>query len=361
MSKKQNFVKVRFLNNVQGSPNTTIELNGEKMALNLKFKDLTGYFNVKSGKYCLNVISSDGNTELIRSKLILSSDTTVVITGDISKMDSIGLLSYIEDLSCLCPGYVGFKFVHAVYGAPNVDVYINKSIVFGSVSFHDVENTHLSLKNKESPGPSNNITVKIAGTDITVLGPLSLLLSSGSSYTVFASGDLNTGLSAVISSGQNKDCEILQKKFNIQKYMGIWYQTSWIPQSFSSNCDRSMAEYTLLNDRINVLNTCFDSKLNVIRTIEGNATNPDPCKPAALRVSFPSAPSKFESPPGPNYLVQWTDYNSAIVGSPDRNGLFILHREKKMSNERYKKMVHIAKKLGYDVSRLVIDNDAVGN
>jgi lipocalin len=59
--------------------------------------------------------------------------------------------------------------------------------------------------------------------------------------------------------------------------------------------------------------------------------------------------------------VHKTDYERfAIVGSPDRNSLFILARRKQMSKESYAKIVAYSKeRLGYDVSRLVVDEGAL--
>jgi apolipoprotein D and lipocalin family protein len=115
---------------------------------------------------------------------------------------------------------------------------------------------------------------------------------------------------------------------------------------------------------VNVFNTCYDKDWNVVANITGSAIAPNPCIPAALKVSFPNppppAPPLPESPPGPNYLIHTTDYvNYAIVGSPTRTSFFILSRKSKMCESEYKKWLKYAKSLGYNPSLIQQNYNAV--
>ena len=138
---------------------------------------------------------------------------------------------------------------------------------------------------------------------------------------------------------------------------GKWYQISSIPQFFGAQCVRSTAEYTLLNNGINVFNTCLDKHNKVVRTITGTAITLNPCEPAALHVSFPGQGNEND---GANYLVQMTDYVSyAIVGSPNLTSLFILSRDSTMSKDKYNKILHKVKQLGYNVDNIKVDCGAL--
>ena len=105
-----------------------------------------------------------------------------------------------------------------------------------------------------------------------------------------------------------------------------------------------------------VFNQCFNDCDKEISNITGTAVAEDPQYPAALTVSFPDVPAV----PGPNYLVHKTDYYSySLVGSPTKTTLYILSRTPQMSRKLYHHLKHLARKLGYNVDELVLDNNAL--
>ena len=152
----------------------------------------------------------------------------------------------------------------------------------------------------------------------------------------------------LLSVHDNKDtCEILQPNFSAQNYMGKWYQIASIPQLYDTNCPRATAEYTLLSDRINVFNTCYDKSWGIVSTITGSGY-PE-CNPSSIRVVFPFVPQS----PFSNYLIHKTNYRSySIVGSPTRTSFYILSRRPKMSQSKYLKILKYAERLGYDSSKV---------
>ena len=55
-----------------------------------------------------------------------------------------------------------------------------------------------------------------------------------------------------------------------------------------------------------------------------------------------------------------TDYVSyAIVGSPNLTSLFILSRDSTMSKDKYNKILHKVKQLGYNIDNIKADRGAV--
>jgi apolipoprotein D and lipocalin family protein len=351
-------LKIRVLHNIPEGPSVNISIDGKNIILNLKYQEMATSLNISSGKHTMEITTSDSNDKLVKQRVSIKSDTVFLITGNSSTID---LWSYEETFCCVKPGYAKLKFVHSVFDAPNVDVYLNDKLVAGDVAFKGVKKMCVSLKDTQPLRPSGVVSVKGAGRDKGVLGPVPVYLSSSHTYTIFASGDLTNGLSYVFLDDNGSDCEILQKNFNTNEYMGKWYQIASYPQPFNNGFGRSVAEYTLLSDKVGVTNTAYDTNWNVIRKINGLATIPNPCNPAALRVQFPGAPESFESPPGANYLVQWTDYHTVIVGSPLRDGLYILDRNKSISRCKYKQLLSKVEKMGYKADRLVVDKGAISS
>ena len=78
---------------------------------------------------------------------------------------------------------------------------------------------------------------------------------SGGIYTVIATD--NDHLSLLTFHDNKGKCTDSQRDFNIQKYMGRWYQIASIPQFYERGCDRLTAEYTWLIDKINVFKYIF--------------------------------------------------------------------------------------------------------
>lgn len=163
--------------------------------------------------------------------------------------------------------------------------------------------------------------------------------------------------------------EVLQPKFNVGSYTGHWYQIARIPKFYEADCRKASADYQIITKKeISVVNNCYDANYRLIRQVKGTAQILYPQYPAALYVQFSNQaqPSNFNlGTPGtqrisnrqsPNYLVHKTDYSTyALVGSSDRQSLWILSRSETMEPKLYQKLVQLAQEIGYNVSKLVIN------
>ncbi len=367
MSKHLEKSKVRFIHNVAGAPNVDIYINGKSIALQLAYKESTSYLEVNSGKVIITVyVAGTQNNPILRKRGLLRDENiyTMIVAGSISDLSrSLSLLAYKDDLKCPNGGFANLRFIHAAYGAPAVDVYVNDNLVFANVRYKETGTPTYApteigrITSKGFPAPTV-ITVKAAGSTTVVLGPVDTYPFNGGIYSIIAS-NWNSSVPSVeaIIINDNKDkCVVLKHNFDIQSYMGKWYQIASIPQFFDSDCVRSTAEYTYLSDKINVYNTCYDANWNPIRSITGSATAPNPCVPAALIVTFPDTPvEQF-----PNYLIHATNYiDYAIVGSPTLTSFFILSRSPQMCVKEYKNILKYTKRLGYDISRIKYSNGAL--
>jgi len=174
----------------------------------------------------------------------------------------------------------------------------------------------------------------------------------------------------------------LQKNLDLERYQGLWYTAARIPKFFDRDTPWETAQYTLkheYNDSdgendgnekvetyVEVHNTGYYEDGKIKDEIIGSAVVVDPREPAALKVSFPgysffqSLANIFGGKPEANYLVHRTDYKTyAIVGSYDKQALYLLVRQRPISREIYNRMLNYVKGLGYDITMLVEDYGAV--
>ncbi len=157
---------------------------------------------------------------------------------------------------------------------------------------------------------------------------------------------------------QINDIKTSEFKFDIKKYVGIWYEQARLPTSFQKNCNSSEAQYTLNNDAtIKVLNTCIriDGSINDI--IGKAKVDPNDPRGRSLIVSFNFITDIINFFRGVNYSIYYIDnyYNYAIVGTPQKDMLWILTREKKIHSKILEKLLYLAKESGFDTSTVIFD------
>lgn len=138
------------------------------------------------------------------------------------------------------------------------------------------------------------------------------------------------------------------KEFDLERYLGEWYEIARYDHSFERNMDNTMAEYILQDDgKVIVLNTGW--KNGKFKIAEGKAKYPDPQgEPGALRVSF--------------FLFFYSDYNVmmvdenyqiSLVGSKAEKYLWILSRTPVPDPALLQMVLDEAKYRGYDTSELI--------
>lgn len=111
------------------------------------------------------------------------------------------------------------------------------------------------------------------------------------------------------------------------------------------------AVYTLKNNekKIRVTNSGFvEAKKPKQKTSTGTAWLPNPLKPGELKVSF------FRPFAGDYFIIYLDDdYQHVLVGSPDRNYLWILARTPQMNITDYNMLVNLAKQEGFKTDHLL--------
>lgn len=141
--------------------------------------------------------------------------------------------------------------------------------------------------------------------------------------------------------------------FNLKRYIGEglsakerkWHQVAALPAWFQAGLSRITAKYIDKGDYIEVRNSGI-KKNGRRKTQIGKAITSD--RKNVLLVKF------YLLSPYAEYIVEFVDqkYKYAIVGSSGKKYLWILTRDLEIMKDRRDELIAIAKRKGYDVSRL---------
>ena len=139
---------------------------------------------------------------------------------------------------------------------------------------------------------------------------------------------------------------------DLKKYAGTWYEIGRLPMYFQRNCASDVtATYVEKTDGsgIKVINQCKAQDGSAI-TAEGLA-KPADASGSKLKVTFLPSWIRWVPVGRADYwvLARDADYKTALVGTPDKEYLWLLARSPNVSQETYAKYRQIAQKQGYDL------------
>lgn len=141
---------------------------------------------------------------------------------------------------------------------------------------------------------------------------------------------------------------------DLGRYTGRWFEVARIPNTFQSQCVRDVtATYDVRDDgTIDVVNRCRIGSGDVDEAV-GVARVADPKTRAKLEVRFAPAFLSFLPFVWGDYWVLGLDpdYRWAVVGTPDREYLWILARSPDLPDADYQAALAIAAAQGFDVTR----------
>jgi apolipoprotein D and lipocalin family protein len=146
---------------------------------------------------------------------------------------------------------------------------------------------------------------------------------------------------------------------DLSKYSGLWYEIARLPNKFQEECAGGVtAHYTLRTDgKIDVLNQCRRDDGTVIAA-RGLARRAGKDKPTSmLQVRFAPAILSFLPQVWGDYqiIALAQDYSHAVVGSQNREYLWILARSPEMDPKVFQALIEEARGQGFDVSRLQLE------
>jgi apolipoprotein D and lipocalin family protein len=139
--------------------------------------------------------------------------------------------------------------------------------------------------------------------------------------------------------------------FDLNRYLGKWYEIARIPTSFEKGLVNVTATYSLRQDgKVQVINEGYkETGKGKHKTAKGKAKLAAKPDSGYLKVSF-------FGPFYADYIIIDLDlqqYDYAMVAS-SYDYLWILSRQPKMEKDIYDKLIEKASKLGFDTSRLYL-------
>ncbi len=136
---------------------------------------------------------------------------------------------------------------------------------------------------------------------------------------------------------------------DLERYAGTWYEISRFENRFEKGCEGVTATYGLRDDgKVDVTNVCRKgSPDGEEKSSTGIARRPDPAVPGVLEVSF------FR-PFWGDYQVIALDpeYGWSVVGTPDREYLWVLSRTPSLPDDVYAGALAAAEAQGFPTDQL---------
>ncbi len=137
--------------------------------------------------------------------------------------------------------------------------------------------------------------------------------------------------------------------FDVNRYLGTWYEIARFDFRFEKDLDNTMAQYSLnKKGNVSVLNSGHNFKTDEWKSADGVAKFRNSKEVAALKVSFFGP---FYS--GYNVIALDENYKYALIAGKDLDYLWILSREKTIPESIKQEYLKIAEEVGYDISRLI--------
>lgn len=134
--------------------------------------------------------------------------------------------------------------------------------------------------------------------------------------------------------------------FELERYLGKWYEIARLPHRFERGLDFVVAEYALRDDgRVRVVNSGVrDGKT---KSVEGVARFKGSPETGLLEVSF------FRPFYGDYRIILLEkDYSAALVAGENRDYLWILSRSPELDAGKLEEYLAFAREKGFDVDNL---------
>ena len=138
------------------------------------------------------------------------------------------------------------------------------------------------------------------------------------------------------------------EKVDLERYLGTWYEIARYEHFFEKDCKNVSANYSIMDEEtIKVINKCTKIQTNEKKEAMGRAYAIDETN-SKLKVSF------FR----PFYGDYWVlildeNYEYAVVGTPNREYLWILARDKKLPLKIQNDILEKLPSLGFVISKLL--------
>ena len=140
------------------------------------------------------------------------------------------------------------------------------------------------------------------------------------------------------------------QEFDINRYLGTWYEIARLDHSFERDLDRVTANYSLRDDGgVTVVNRGYLTREGEWKEAQGKAYFVDASDQGYLKVSF-------FGPFYGSYVIfelDEKDYQYAFVSGPDTSYLWFLSRTPQVDQALVDRFILRAKSLGFDTDALI--------
>jgi apolipoprotein D and lipocalin family protein len=146
---------------------------------------------------------------------------------------------------------------------------------------------------------------------------------------------------------------------DLKRYAGVWHEQARLPNRFERKCTGPVsAEYTPLADgTVEVRNRCVLADGHVDQSVGSARVVPVVGQPGAGRLAVRFAPAWLSWLPivwGDYWILKLDrDYQVALVGTPDREYLWVLSRAPRLDDAALQAELDYARTLGFDVDRVI--------
>ena len=154
---------------------------------------------------------------------------------------------------------------------------------------------------------------------------------------------------------------------DIKRYAGMWHEQARLPNRFQKQCTGPVtAEYTPLPDgTIEVRNRCIVADGNFEESVGSARVVPVAGQPGAGRLEVRFAPAWLSWLPmawGDYWILKLDrEYEVALVGTPDRDYLWVLSRAPRLELDKIEAELDYARTLGFDVDKVILTGEAPAN
>ena len=147
------------------------------------------------------------------------------------------------------------------------------------------------------------------------------------------------------------------KGFDIERYLGTWYEIARLDHSFERDLSNVTATYSMREDGgVRVINQGYSFEKNEWKKAEGKAYFVDEPTRGYLKVSF-------FGPFYGSYVVfelEEKGYQYAFISGPNTDYLWLLSRTSQVDSTVIQRFTTLAKSKGFDIEALIfVEHDQV--
>lgn len=158
-----------------------------------------------------------------------------------------------------------------------------------------------------------------------------------------------TLLAGCASNPEPEPLRAIDRRIDLPRFMGDWYVIAHIPTFIEDEAYNAVESYTLADDGTIPTTYVFNNG-----SFDGPLKTYNPRGFVHNQETYTEWRMQFVWPFKSAYLIVYldADYQTTIIGVPDRDYAWIMARTKTLPDARYQELVDILTKTGHDTTKL---------